>query len=602
MTHWGNAEEIRKAAVKIKQPLWSDMRRMVPDMARVARAIYPLAVQGLEKNVDDLHSSGMYQDEDTGYHLSLAARRAFNIGTSGFFINFFSPARRNWSFIAKPERFASGGDPDEKVAKDLDALTEASRYVLYHAKGYREINVAIKHLFGFGYCCILCRPETEEERLTRGRNVFMQTLRLGTYAMGVDAYGEVNRVVRHLAYSAEQLIQMYGKDDVPEQVRIAYERGDSRMFRMWTLIEPHEKPLFDHADKRRFVLDYEKFAYRSISWLDLKQGENEGVLEVAGYTRKPFVAARMEFELGDVYGRGKGIDTIGLVDALQTICEDCLDISGQQAQPAMVAPESLRDNGGLRLGRGDTNYVADNDQANAVVRALREPASSAESREEGSRLEREIKDNCYNNEFASINMDDENNPVRTATEIEYRKRQSLEQLSGAATTLEDELMGPIATIMRDYAVELGIVELEDPTIISKLNVKFESAVHKAMNAPDVNSRNEGIMFALQLAKYQLENGQQNTVLDNFDLDAVMRAHYRNLGAPEKDLAPLETRSRVRAERAANAAEAAAPAQEAAAAEIDKNRATAARELMAARQAAGGDLAAAMAGLNLGGVS
>ena len=598
MTNWGDAERIRNAAVKLKTPMWNDFERIRPELTEIAKAYYPLAVDGLTRAVQDMHSPHMFEDEDRDYDLSLAGRRAFKIGVSGFYVNMFSPARRNWRFVAKPTQFATGGDADEQSAKDLDALTEASRYIMYHSKTYREVNTIIKHLLAFGFGCLLVRPESERERKIRGKYLFSQCLRMGTYAMAVDGYGEVNRIIRHFAYTAEQLVQIYGAEELPESVMTAYQNGSNTRYEVWNLIEPHVKG--KKKDPRRFVLDYEKFSYRSISWLAITEGQNHGLLEVSGFTRKPFVAPRLEFETGDVYGVGNGCDSIGLIKALQTICEDCLDISGQAAQPAVCVSEELRNNGGgIQLGRRGVNWVPAGEQGkNAITRALADPPSSREAREEGARIQQELKDSNFNNEFASINMDDQNNPVRTATEIEYRKRQSLEQLSGAATTLEDELSGPLATMMRDYALELGLCMLPVGTEIDKLDIRYESAVHKAMNAPDINSRTEGLGFAIQVAELQMKRGDTETVLDNFDLDALIRRHYRTLGAPEKDLVTEEKRNQDRERRQAALAQRAQVAARAQGAAIAKDEATAAEKAVAAKNAAGGDLAAALGGMEV----
>ena len=599
MTNWGNAERIRNSAVKLKTQMWAGIERLRPHLTAICEAYYPVGLDGLQRAVEDMHSPNMYEEEDENYHISLAGRRAFQVGVSGFYVNMFSPARRNWRFVAKPEQFATGGDQDEEAAKPLDALTEASRYIMYHSKTYHEVNVALKHLLSCGFACILIRPETEREQATRGRYLFSQCLRLGTYAMAVDSYGVVNRILRHFAYTAEQLVELYGRDELPESVQIAYDNQSNQHFEAWTLIEPHEKGIRD--DPRNFVLSYDEFKYRSITWLGITQGDNHGLLEVAGYTRKPFVAPRLEFEIGDVYGRGKGIDSLGLIRALQTICEDCLDISGQRAQPASCVSEELRDQpGGPQFGRRGINWVSAGEQGkNAVYPVFPNPPSMDECREEGARIQQELKDNNFNNEFASINMDDQNNPVRTATEIEYRKRQSLEQLSGAATTLEDELAGPLATLMRDYALDLKLCEMPAGYDVAKLDIRYESSVHKAMNAPDVNSRTEGFGFAVEIAKIQATAGEANTVLDNFDLDALVRRHYRTIGAPEKDIVDEDKREQVRARRAEASAAQAQLAQRGQAAEVAGMEADAAtKQAEAQRAAQGGDLAAALGGFRL----
>ena len=586
----GNTTEIRKSCVKQKTQLWKEFDRIRGRLTEISRCIYPLGIDGLTRSVEDVHSPN--EEDDDSYCLTYAAKRAFRIGVSGFYVNLTSQARRWYRVMARPETFASG-QTDEKSSPFADSLTEASRFVMYRSGGYRTLNTVFKHLLAYGFACAIIRPESDEERVKRGRYAVAQCLRVGTYAMGVDEYGNVDRVVRHFAFTAEQLARQFGKDNMPEAVLQALEKGSDQMFETWNLIEPHYKDF--RADAKDFRLSYSDFTYRSIYWLNGAQGANNGVLAVRGYKWNPIVAPRLEFEIGDIYGRGRGADSLGMVRGLQTACEDDLDISGQNAQPAVCASEELKEPG-VHLGRGGVNFVAPGEQkANAIYRALQEPADATGTRETMARLEQEIKDVYFNNEFASINQDDQNSKVRTATEIEYRKRQSMEQLSGAATTLDDQLLDPFVMAYVRIALDAGLVAIPADFNLSKMDVHYESSVHRAQNAADINSRSESLLFAAEIAKAQASMNDPNTVMDNFDLDKAVRAHHRALGAPEAELLSLELREQNRDERKQQMADAQQAAQEQQAAQILKDQ-TAAEKQLAEAQAAGGPLAQTMAGI------
>lgn len=593
MASFGNTEMIRREAMRQKSALWNEFERIRAPLTEIARAVYPPAVDGLMRRVEDLHSPMMYEGGEDEYRLTYAPMRAFRIGCSGFYVNFMSPARRWYRFVAKPRNFASGAT-DERTAPWIDSLTEASRYMIYHSGSYPALNTAIRHLIAFGFACVLSRPETEDEQRRRGRYIVTECLRVGTYALGVDSYGKPDRVLRHFAFTAEQLAEQFGRNALPETVLNDLRRGSDRRHEVWCLIEPHRRGF--REDARAFRLSYGAFAYRAVYWLTSSEGKNNGVLAVRGYARKPFVAPRLEVEAGDVYGRGRCMDILGDIRGLQTACEDDLDISGQNAQPAVVASEQLK-TPGVHLGRGGVNYVAPGEQrANAIYRALQDPPSAEGTRATMGRLEQEIKDAFFNNEFASINSDDQNNPVRTATEIEYRKRQSMEQLSGAATALDEEFLLPLIEMMRDYTVLVGLYAIPNGMSLSMLDIKYESNVHRAQNAPDVNSRTESLSFAAQVAQMQVQAGVSDTVMDNFRMDDIVRNHHRALGAPEHDLVSPETVKGVRAGRAEAAQAQAQIAQEGAAAQIAKDQAAAAKAAAEARAASGGMFEQAMAGM------
>ena len=554
MDRLGNTAEIRKAAERQKDQLWENFERRRSEYLEIAEAFYPAAIEGLTQNVEHQFQQTEDDANNDAYRLTTMPMQAFQVGVSGFFVNITSPAKRWCTIKARPERFATGSE-DEATAKVTDEITEAMRYLMRRCGVYKSINTAWKHLLAFGNAVIIVRPETEAEAATRGRYVYTECLRMGTYAMGVDDHGKVDRVVRHFAWNAEQLAEQFGRKNLPESVAKALDRGDIKtQFEVWNLIEPHRKGFRD--DRRAFRLSYSKFSYRSIYWLNTTQGANDGVLAVRGYVFNPIVAPRFELEAGDVWGRGRGADALGLAKGLQTMREDILDVSGQNAQPAVCASDELKGSG-LHLGRGGVNWVSAGEQkANAIYRALQEPASTAEARNDAETLMNEIKNRFFNSEFASIDALKNQSGVKTATEIEYIRWDNFEQLSGIATTMDDEFLDPLASLFLKLTLWFGLAQVPSGMNLNDMEIHYESEVHKAQNAADINARNASLNFAVQIANAKPE------ALDNFEVDKIVRAHHRVLGAPEQDLATVPKVLQLRRQRAeAQAAEAQMQAQE-----------------------------------------
>ena len=541
MDRIGNCEEIRKSAQRQKDQLWRNFERRRAEYLDIAEAFYPTAIEGLTQQVEHQYQATQEDASTDAYRLTTAPMQAFQVGVSGFFVNITSPAKR-WCVVkARPQRFATGAS-DEETAAATDEITEAMRYLMRRCGVYKSINTAWKHLLAFGNAVIIVRPETEAEAATRGRYVVTECLRMGTYAIGADDTGKIDRVVRHYAWNAEQLAMQFGRGNLPESVLKALDRGDiETQFEVWNLIEPHRRGF--RKDARAFRLSYEKFAYRSIYWLNATQGRNFGVLAVRGYAFNPIVAPRFESEAGDVWGRGRGADALGLAKGLQTMREDILDVSGQNAQPAVCASDELK-GCGLHLGRGGVNWVAPGAQkANAIYRALQEPASTAEARNDAETLMNEIKNRFFNSEFASIDALKNQSGVKTATEIEYIRWDNFEQLSGVATTMDDEFLDPLATLFMNLTLYFGLAQIPNGMDLRDMEIHYESDVHKAQNATDINARNSSLSFAAQIANMKPE------ALDNFMIDKIVRAHHRVLGAPEQDLAPMQLVSQIREQRA-----------------------------------------------------
>lgn len=576
MKNFGDTEEIRKSCERERADLWPRMERMRPMMEDIARMFYPAAIEGLVRQSEELAEPTQDEDEELLY--TTVPRKAFQVGATGFFINLTSPAKRWCKLATRPARFVTG-QTEERHAREMDALTEALRYVMRRSGVYKSIETAWKHLLAFGYAAIIVRPEEWTGRYAR-----CETLRPGTYAMGIGADGKVNRLVRRFAFTVEELRDEFGEEALGEDLRLALERGDKARREVWNLIEPHKK--LWRGDKRKWKLNYNAYSYRSIWWLPAGgSGEGSGVLAVRGYRYRPFVCPRFECEHGEIYGRSRAWDALGAAKALQTIRSDALDISGQAAQPAVCASWDLQE-AGLHLGRGGVNWTAPGEQgANAVYRALREPPSSEQARLDAEVLSGEIKNIFYNSEFASIDALKNQAGVKTATEIEYIRWDNFAQLSGIATTMDEEFLDPLVMLFCNIVLDAGLVALPAGTAREELEIHYESDVHKAQNAADINARNAAMNFAMQLANAKPE------VLDNFNFDAAVRAQHRVLGAPEADLKDVRLREQERSARAEEAARQQGIAEEAARAKTFREIASA----PATPQTYGGMLRAAEAG-------
>ena len=98
--------------------------------------------------------------------------------------------------------------------------------------------------------------------------------------------------------------------------------------------------------------------------------EKKGILAVEGFDINPIIAPRLDCEYGDVYGRGLGIDGLDLAHGVQSFRFDIYKISGDKAQPALVASSEFKEDG-LRVGRGEVNYTRMGEQRQGYVIPVR---------------------------------------------------------------------------------------------------------------------------------------------------------------------------------------------------------------------------------------
>lgn len=548
MSKFGNSEEIVAACERQRKSLWQGFERIRPKLAEIARYVYPNALSGLTRDVKDVSSAEAAYDGDDSERFTGVPFDAFRVAYSGFYTNLTNPAAP-WFSVGSPD-FGTRDEGEKDYFADAYAkLTEATRWLMGWCGSYRALHLAYKHLVAFGFAAIVV--DADEERIANVR-----CLRVGTYALGIDRKGKVNRCVRHFAYTAEQMVEEFGAENLLENVVEAARRGDAEAkFEVWNLVEPHRKV---GGGKGPYTLSYRKFVYRSVYWSsEARNNGQDGLLAVRGYMVKPLVAPRLSFEVGDVYGRGCGADALGHCRALQTLAESQLDLADQEAHPSLMAPASMADDG-LRLGAWDVNYYPDGAGPNAVYRTIGDHPRGDRAQREQARLESELRKAFFNSEFETISAMQDQRALggraagdMTATEVRARVGEKMEQLAGIATTLNDELLDPFVSTMAGYAMMAGLVDAELPEGAGSSmpwDIKYESAIHAAVNAQPINAATSSFQIASSVAK----SAQDPSVLDNFDADAMARDVHRKLGAPEKYLRKVEDREKIRAARAEEA--------------------------------------------------
>lgn len=563
MGKFGDTARIVSCCDRQRVAMWNDFNKIKPKLTEIARYFYPTAVSSLERDVRELIGVDQYDDDDDRMRMTGVPFDAFRICVNGFYVHLTGPNTK-WFKLGNPKFGRTDESQDDFFNSVYEELTDATRWLIGWSGAYKSVHAVYRHLTAFGFAALLA---TEDEE----RYVHCQTLRIGTYAMGVDRRGRVDRVCRHFAMTAEQMVEEFGWENVGDNVRTAAENRDTTTrYEVWNLIEPHRKV---HDDEGPYNLSYQRFAYRSVYWSGDSRSTNDGVLAVRGYAFKPIVCPRINHEEGDIYGRGLCADVLGHARALQTMREDCLDIDDQNAHPSMMAPASMSDDG-LHLDPLSVNWYPDGAGKDAVYRTIQAGLDTEGTRADAGIAEMELRKALLNSEFETINAMEDSRPGRdrmTATEVSVRVDEKMEQLSGIATTLNDEWLDPFVTMMSAF-VKLAsvraaagerttlpaIIDLPEEVMNARVpfDIKYESKIHAAANAQTVNAGFESLSRAGSFAEAKPE------ILDNFDLDAIARDTHRMLGAPENWLKTTKLRDEERRARE-EAAQQARQAQQAA---------------------------------------
>lgn len=542
--------KVRRRAEKTAKRLFDHFdrtRRSV--LTDVCHEFYPLGVAGLERSCEEV-ADGDVQDDEHRLLTTLPLTMVRN-GACGF-KSHLTPNAGGW-FRFRPAGGAAPGD------EALDRLSAAVERAFDRSHAYDSLYKLYEHLLVAGFGCML---------VTRHRTdgVRVRTLRLGTYALGVDDEGDVSRMARKFSWDAEKIVSAFGRGAAPEGVRRAAERGDTeRKWTVWNLVEPNAV-----GDKRRYdetsrVLGLDDMiVYRSLYWLDGAKDDdpNGGVLSAAGFTVKPIVAPRLDRELGDVYGRGRGVDALCAARGAQSFQYDILNVSGLRGKPPLVVAAEFKDEG-FRAGRGAVNYARFGEQSHALAYPVfPNPPDTEDLREDRRDALAEISDLFFNSAFATIDALKNNPGVKTATEVDALVRENMERLSPIVMNLERELLDPLVTAVAKYAVAEGFPPLmeEDLEHIEEIEVEYVSRLHMAAQARRIGDIDAWAERVATLAEIKPE------VLDNIDADGAASAYAEYFGVPAVVLADPKEMAAKRLERAEaakaqqQAAEAASVAQ------------------------------------------
>ncbi len=483
-------------------------------LTEVAREFYPVAVAGLARRIEDVADETPY-DED---HRLLTTRPldALRKGACGFHGNLTSPARR-WF------RFRPAGS-DEVAPETLDALTEAVERVMRGSDLYPSLYRLYEHVLCFGFGCMLVTADAR--RVIRAR-----TLRMGTYALGVGDDGQVCRVARKFSWTAEQLLSRFGDAGAPEAVREAARKGDDE--RRWTvvnLVEPNATGDMRAYDpiSRAIGLD-DSMTWRSVYWLEAAKDDDPqaGVLEMTGFRVKPMVAPRIDYEPGDAYGRGRGMDALCLARGVQSFEYDILNVSGIKGKQPLVVASDFKDDG-FRAGRGGVNYARFGEQRGALAYPVfPNLPDTTDLRVDRQDLEAEIADLFFNSAFATIDALKNNSGVKTATEVDALIRENMERLNPIVTNLDRELLDPLVTVATRYALDAGAAPLSDKdrASLSDVDVEYVSQIHLAAKASRIGAVDQWTQRLGALAQAFPE------VLDKADADGVADELADMLGVP-----------------------------------------------------------------------
>lgn len=395
---------------------------------------------------------------------------------------------------------------------------------------------------------------------------------IGSYAMETGPDGSIEYFCRKYKMSARQLVDKFGEENVPENIRQELAGGNPGLKANHTVVwyvEPNKA-----ADMNKLGGEY--LPYISVYYVEGSE-ENE-FLYIGGFYEFPVPVARYLITGNESYGKGPGWFAEGDSKALQLMEKDRLVAIELGVKPPVQATPDMA-NKGINMIPGGKNYRMGSEKIEPLFNVganLQHLESAIEQQVE--RIKREYNANLF------MMLDELADKQMTAREVLERNQEKMAILGPVVQRMQFEFLGRI--IERVYNIldrAHAFPEPEDPELAQMLagqevKIEYISPLAQAQKMSGLVNIEQAVAFVGQLGQFD-----QN-VLKKVNWPEAVNKYFEIVGAPAaikrtddeyNELVQQEQEAMAQMQQEANAmnmVQAAAPAAQAA-----KNATEAARD-------------------------
>lgn len=355
-----------------------------------------------------------------------------------------------WSGLTSPSRpwfkLALGlpwVDLDADGAEWLEDTENRIYAVLAGSNFYDIMAQAFQDVATFGTAPIICYED--EDDIVR---FYLPCS--GEYYLASGARLSVDTLYREFVLTVQQIVEMFGLDNCPPQVRNLWMQGGGSLeneFVVAHAIEPNTEiaPRGARGENIRVVPAI--FTYREVYWL--KGITTAAELSRRGFREKPFATIRWAVTANDPYGRSPGMDCLGDTKQLQLETRRKAEFIEKLVRPPMTAHASMKNEPSSILP-GHITYVNSEDARKGFMPAFEVQPQAlgpmvADIKEVQARIER-----CFFVDvFMAITRMEGVQP-RNELEITKRDLERLQVLGPFVNLFEGEariILERVATIM-----------------------------------------------------------------------------------------------------------------------------------------------------------
>lgn len=502
------ADKVSKLGIKkadIQHRVKELINKREPYMARWREIRkYQLPYVGQFDGEDTEGTAANRKDTKIYHGVSWEANQIFAAGI----MSGLTPPNRKWfRMVFDDESLANNTD----LGNLLDERMNIINSVLERSNFYTAVHACYLEL-AFGQAPLGIFPDS---RL----GVHFVPYPIGSYAMETGPDGSIEFFCRKYKMSARQLVDKFGEENVPKNIRQELDSGGPGLKANHTVVwyvEPNKS-----ADPNKLGGQY--LPYISVYYVD--GSEENDFLYVGGFYEFPVPVARYLITGNESYGKGPGWFAEGDSKALQLMEKDRLVAIELAVKPPMQASPDMA-NKGINMIPGGKTYRQGNDKVEPLfnVGANIQHMESAIA-QQAERIKREYNANLF------MMLDELSDKTMTAREVLERNQEKMAILGPVVQRMQFEFLGRI--IERVYNIldrAHAFPEPEDPELAQMLasqeiKIEYISPLAQAQKMSGLVNIEQAVAFAGNLAQFD------PMILKKMDWSETMNQYFALVGAP-----------------------------------------------------------------------
>lgn len=469
-------------------------------------------------------------------------------------MSYITPSDARWCSFTAPESV----EDEPGVKEYFSEVTEIVLTTLARSNFHTAIHELYLDRGCFGTAVIFVEPgETTP--------IVFRNIDVGTFCLSENHEGVVDTLFRKFEMTARQMAQEFGMDALPDNIRKCCDGEGKNIDQKFEVLHGIYPRALSERDVTKKDAKNKPFAS---CYIDTK---SKTVLREAGFDEKPFMATRFLKWQSGVYGWSPSWVAMPDIRQLNFLQKQMDALAELAAFPRVLVPDGMENAVDLRAG-GVTYFNASDPSAKPSEWATQGRYDIGLQRIQEK--QRHVEEAFHVPLFQMFSNEESMTPNRmTATEVNARNAERLTQFSPTFSRLTTELLIPL--LQRVYGIlarngafppppEALIQQDNDGTLfIPEPKVDFNSRIALAVERMSITATEESV----QSAGAYLQMTQDPSIMDNFNMDKIVRDSALSRGMDAEFLRKEDEIAAIRQQRAQAQADAAAMQQQALQAEM-----------------------------------